>query len=84
MNIQMIKNVGFFFLLISVNACQSTGVKSDNQASCLEPRPDMCTMDYQPVCGFNVDNGSKTFSNGCAACSDRSVVKYINNECLED
>ncbi|GEM_PF-428900 len=54
-----------------------------NQLDCFDPRPEICTMDYQPVCGFNLDNRSKTYSNACSACSDKEVVKYIKNKCSE-
>lgn len=54
-----------------------------NQIICTEPRPEICTMDYKPVCGFNSDNSSKTYSNACSACSDKNVVKYIKSNCPE-
>jgi len=54
-----------------------------NQISCADPRPEICTMDYQPVCGFNSDNSSKTYSNACTACSHKKVIKYIKSDCSE-
>lgn len=62
---------------------------------CGEPRPEICTQDYRPVCAQR-DNGvrcvttpcdstdSKTFSNGCTACSDRLVFTYVDGACVED
>ncbi len=59
---------------------------------CQDPRPQMCTMDYRPVCGLR-DTGIrcvttpcpstewKTYSNGCAACSDAQVFGYVSGEC---
>ena len=67
------------FLLIS--ACQSTPVQSVNQVVCSEPRPEICTMNYQPVCGLDSSNSAKTYSNACGACSDKNVVTYIEGEC---
>jgi hypothetical protein len=38
-------------------------------------------MDYRPVCGVRSDNTTKTYSNGCSACSDPQVVGYFDKEC---
>ena len=61
----------------------SPQIQPVNYISCSGPRPEICTMDYQPVCGFNLDNSSKTYSNACTACSDKEAVKYIKNKCTE-
>jgi len=50
---------------------------------CKEPRPQMCTMDYRPVCGTMTSGEEKTYSNGCSACSDLSVLGYVSGECPE-
>ena len=59
---------------------------------CTNPRPQACTMDYQPVCATR-DTGircvttpcpsseRKTYSNGCGACSDPKVSEYIPGAC---
>ncbi|MDX2494977.1 MAG: hypothetical protein QNK27_08465 [Desulfuromusa sp.] len=51
-----------------------------NLTTCSEPRPEICTMDYRPVCG-QLDGSSKTYSNGCVACSDLQVTGYVEGEC---
>ena len=48
---------------------------------CTEPRPQVCTMDYNPVCGQLQDGSFKTYSNGCGSCSDSAVVGYREGEC---
>ncbi len=48
---------------------------------CTEPRPEICTMDYNPVCGTLDNGGTRTFSNGCSACSDASVIGWVTGEC---
>ena len=48
---------------------------------CTEPRPQVCTMDYNPVCGQLQDCSFKTYSNGCGSCSDSAVVGYREGEC---
>ena len=59
---------------------------------CRDPRPEMCTQDYQPVCATR-DNGVRcvttpcdstetaTYSNGCMACADPAVYYYVEGAC---
>lgn len=60
--------------------------------NCPEQRPDICAMDYLPVCATS-DAGvrcvtlpcpsteQKTFSNACSACADIKVIGYSADEC---
>jgi hypothetical protein len=60
--------------------------------TCSDPRPEICTQQYQPVCA-QVDTGircikapcpsaeSRTFPNGCAACTDPKVLGFIEGPC---
>lgn len=48
---------------------------------CSEPRPQMCTMDYRPVCAELSGGSHKTISNGCTACSDANVSGYRDGVC---
>ncbi len=50
-------------------------------AACTEPRPQVCTQDYQPVCAVLQDGSLKTYSNGCSACSDPAVTGYREGTC---
>jgi hypothetical protein len=59
---------------------------------CKEPRPEVCTMIYQPVCATR-DTGVRcirapcpseeqvTKSSSCNACSDPKVSSYVQGEC---
>ena len=59
---------------------------------CKEPRPQVCTMIYQPVCATR-DTGVRcirapcpseekvTKSSDCNACSDPKVISYVKGEC---
>ncbi|NQZ91239.1 MAG: lipoprotein [Moritella sp.] len=49
--------------------------------SCPDERPQMCTMDYRPVCGTTEPGELKTFSNACGACADVTVRGYSEGEC---
>ncbi len=48
---------------------------------CAEPRPEVCTALYDPVCGQHGDGTTATYSNACAACRDESVVRYDEGAC---
>lgn len=60
---------------------RSASKKSAEKIVCSEPRPQMCTMDYTPVCATLSDGKQKTFANGCGACSDINVNFYQPSEC---
>ena len=69
--------------------CTATPESTDDgepraaEVLCTDPRPEICAMDYTPVCGQLDDGTEKTFSNGCSACSDRAVVSYRPGACEE-
>jgi hypothetical protein len=50
---------------------------------CQDPRPQVCTMDYRPVCATLTDGGLKTYPNGCGACADINASSWIEGACLE-
>ncbi len=51
------------------------------QVTCTDPRPQMCPANYQPVCGTKRDGARQTYSNGCMACIDASVVSHVPGPC---
>jgi hypothetical protein len=67
-------------------------VTAQTMTECTNPRPEMCTMDYRPVCATK-DTGVRcitepcdstetaTYSNGCSACSDPTVLSYVPEAC---
>jgi len=85
-----------FIPLISVLCfqAQATEPQVKQSIACQEPRPEMCTMDYKPVCATK-DNGVRcittpcdstdfvTYSNACSACSDAKVYAYQAGACPE-
>ena len=50
---------------------------------CRDPRPEVCTMEYDPVCGRKKDKSTATYSNACEACADPMVLGYFRGECRE-
>ena len=67
-------------------------VANEDAVVCKDPRPEMCTQEYLPVCATR-DNGVRcvttpcestetvTYSNGCMACSDPAVYFYHPGAC---
>ena len=61
---------------------------------CTDPRPEVCTEEYKPVCAQR-DNGIRciqapcpstdlvTYDNACKACSDTKVYVYRLGTCRE-
>ena len=78
---------GLGVLLLALAGCASgpedKAMMSANATLCEEPRPQVCTADYRPVCGNLQDGSNKTYSNGCSACGDVNVVSWVENACPE-
>lgn len=52
------------------------------RTTCAEPRPQVCTLEYAPVCAFLGEQGvRREFASGCSACSDPAVRSYIPEPC---
>ncbi len=63
------------------NKTSGTSSPKGSFIHCGEKRPEICTMEYLPVCAELDDGTWKTCSNACSACSDKDVVKYQVNPC---
>jgi hypothetical protein len=48
---------------------------------CEEPRPQICTNEYDPVCATLQDDDVKTYATGCTSCSDPKVQGYKKGAC---
>ena len=72
-------------LCIMNGGCFLVSEQSSNQSDtfviCIEPRPEICTQDYVPVCGYLEDGSQKTYSNACSACSDKKIIRYKVSSC---
>ncbi|NOQ88452.1 MAG: hypothetical protein GQ550_05955 [Gammaproteobacteria bacterium] len=76
--------------LLSI-ACATTGDEINKKKEyepgeldliiCEEPRPQICTREYDPVCATLQDGSAITGSTGCTSCSDPEVVGYKKGAC---
>lgn len=48
---------------------------------CTDPRPQICTQQYDPVCATVADGSTKTYATGCTACADPGVVGWVSGAC---
>ena len=86
-------------VLILNTACQSTTKEAPQPKestpvtiSCTDPRPEICTQEYIPVCATK-DTGVRcvtapcpstekvTYGNACTACSDAKVYSHVAGAC---
>jgi hypothetical protein len=51
---------------------------------CSEPRPQVCTMEYNPVCAQLADGTASEYSSPCNACADDNVSGYLPGGCAGD
>jgi len=76
-----------WFLLLTSCATPSGGEIPANAVQCTDPRPQVCTMDYTPVCATRCTTTPcetpevKTYANACTACADPSVSYHQPGEC---
>ena len=84
----MNKPVFWIMLMASLMvACGSSAPKpgrgpQEQLHRCPSPRPEVCTMDYNPVCAA-IGDETQTFSNGCSACSNKKVKGFYLGACPE-
>lgn len=84
------------FLLSACVVNDEAVVESQSRQSditvCTEPRPQMCTREYNPVCATR-DTGVRcvtepcpaserlTYPTGCTACADPKVISHVSAAC---
>ncbi|MGY5450704.1 hypothetical protein ACVFI8_07120 [Agarivorans sp. MS3-6] len=77
----MIKHLVILFFTFLIMACsQEPAVTLGADGICEEPRPAMCTMQYDPVCA-ETSGELKEYGNACSACGDPEVKSYQLGTC---
>ena len=64
-----------------LSACAMQEPAPSLVTQCETPRPQVCTMEYAPVCGQLSGGGSKEFASGCNACGNENVEGYLPGPC---
>ena len=72
-----------FSLVLAACSAVSTISAPDGMVVCQSPRPEVCTLEYDPACGILENRERKEYPNGCAACADPAVTGYIPGACAE-
>ena len=50
---------------------------------CPDPRPQVCTMQYEPTCAELTAGGRAEYSSPCNACADDAVSGTLEGACPE-
>ena len=96
-NPRLITVLSITFLCIScsvsvTNETEKQHIDSNDSTKCKEPRPEICTREYMPVCATKntgvvcvttpcPSTEEKTYATGCTACADPKVIKYKQGQC---
>ena len=70
-------------MLLLLAACASQQPAPSLITQCADPRPQVCTMEYAPVCAALNAGGSREYSSACNACADDAVTGYADGACPE-
>jgi carboxypeptidase PM20D1 len=73
-----------FVTAVQVAQGMLRGAGAGNPKQCTEPRPEICTMEYAPVCASLASGERREYSNGCSACADPEVLSHVSGPCSGD
>ena len=65
----------------TVDETKNTKTSESKITVCKDPRPQICTLIYLPVCATTKNAKEKTYASGCTACSDKNVISYREGAC---
>ena len=65
----------------AVLGCNTSPPPASLDKYCQSHRPQMCTREYRPVCGLNMQNQWQNFGNGCSACATAGIKGYNEQAC---
>lgn len=68
-------------LLLAGCALSADPPLPSDAVACVAPRPEICTMQYLPVCGWRESGARRTYSNACSACADVEIAAHRPGAC---
>ena len=71
------------FTLLVVAGCATRPETPPLVTQCDATRPQVCTMEYDPVCAQMTGGGRRTYSSPCNACADDAVSGFLRGACPE-
>ena len=80
----------FVVSAVLLAACQTQAHKPSQTKPVVKPlamqtctfRPEACTMQYDPVCGYDAAGRQlQTYGNACSACVNTEVHRFTPSEC---
>lgn len=94
-NLLILFSISFFSLSCSapvMNETKKQKINSKVFIKCKEPRPEICTQEYNPVCATKhsgvmcvttpcPSTEERNYASGCMACADPKVIKYKQGKC---
>ncbi len=70
-----------FALAAALSLCACASSKGPEANLCESPRPQVCTMEYNPSCGQLIAGGQRDYSSPCNACADDQVASWTQGAC---
>ncbi len=73
---------GWLPAVLLLTACGAVETKTGDWMICRDPRPQICTMEYLPVCGETREGERVTHASGCSACARPEILRYRAGACI--
>lgn len=67
--------------MIVIAGCASPTKNTPLTTQCTDPRPQVCTMEYAPVCAVREGGVRAEASSACNACADDKITGYVLGPC---
>ena len=67
--------------IVMLVACTGNSPVPNPVTHCSEPRPQVCTMEYNPVCATLKDGATRQYASPCNACAHDTVASYLADVC---
>jgi hypothetical protein len=75
--------LGLGLFLYACESAQKSTIPLTEFTECKDPRSEMCTREYRPVCAKRDTGEWVTKGNSCTACADPKVHGYTKDACVK-